>query len=437
MNPTIKFISSLCILPLMTDQIAEFCENCGMSNTSKNKYCQTCGTSLIKNTGTAPQPLEAQPATVQQPAHPSWYIPPVSNEPINPSVQTPVQPTQGSTTGSTIKKTSIFKWIAICCGGAFLVLILIAFIAGMARPIEDAAFHEKKGISLMDSHEFKKALSEFDQTVNLDPKSYWGYVWRGIAQYQLGNYSAAIDNYNIAIGLNQTNKWGYFFRGQANDAQDNSLNAILDYSKAIELDPQYLNSYVKRGTASIWLQNYTSAKLDFTTAIDQDPESTDMVIAQAYVGRGIANFGLNNYNDAALDFTNGLPILLKSPNPNVDDLYSTYVWRGTCYMKLGDDEQAKMDILRINTYYPNYVPSDAYIIQLRDKLIEHYNSGKTSLTTPNNPTETPPTVVTTQITRKVTPTPRDTYKPHQTAPILYPYTYRVTMAPPNNWNERY
>jgi hypothetical protein len=335
----------------MTDQIAEVCENCGMSNTSKNQYCQTCGSSLIKNTGTAPQPFEAQPATIQQPALPSWNIPPVSKEPINPSVQTPVQPTQGSTTGSTAKMISIFKWIAICCGGAFFILILIAFIAGMTGSIPpplppvtptptqeqgiamtngEALAHENNGISLMKSQEFEKALSEFDQEIKLDPQ-----FWRG------------------------------------------------------------------------------------------------------YLYRGTANYMLKNYNDAALDYTKVVDFEKNIPNPKVDVLYSLYVLRGTCYMNLGDDEQAKLDILRINTYYPNYVPSDSYLIQLRDKLIDHYNSGKTSLTTPNNPTETPPTVVTTQITRKVTPTPRDTYKPHQTAPILYPYTYRVTMAPPNNWNERY
>ena len=39
----------------MADQIAEFCGNCGTPNTGRNNFCQKCGKSLIKNTGTAPQ----------------------------------------------------------------------------------------------------------------------------------------------------------------------------------------------------------------------------------------------------------------------------------------------------------------------------------------------------------------------------------------------
>jgi len=55
-NSTIKFIFLPSIPPLVADQIAEFCRNCGMPNTDKNKFCRECGTSLIKNTGTAQQP---------------------------------------------------------------------------------------------------------------------------------------------------------------------------------------------------------------------------------------------------------------------------------------------------------------------------------------------------------------------------------------------
>ena len=374
-------------------------------------------------------------------------------------------------------------WVIFLCGALFLG----ALGMGCVDLKKEAVAHEKNGISLLNSQEYEKALSEFDQAVYLDPQYEMGYVWRGNAQYQLGNYSAAIHNYDIAINLNQTDKWGYLFRGRANHALENYLNATLDYNKAIELDPQFVNAYISRGTANLALKKYTSAKSDYSIAIDQDPDPMDMTIEQAYVGRGIVNYALKNYNDAALDFTKGVNIEKNSPNPSIDELYSTYVWRGTCYMNVGDDQQAKLDMLRMESY-PNYVPSNAYIVQMGEKLKEHYNPAETFPTTPSNPAETIspmpngpfslscqvctiqnnilsckcPTAqgsysstslslpcndpigvmncngqlqcggscqVTTQTTRKVTPTPRDTYKPQTPAPIIHPYTYRPPATP--------
>jgi hypothetical protein len=332
--------------------MAKFCSECGKPVLREGSpFCPECGAKIPSAPPIEQKPV-IQPVTAQQPAHPSWYIPPVN--PASTSVQTPAQQPQGSMTESpkTVTASNTFKtagkWIAICGGGAVLVLILATFIVGMAgsnpQPLPTVAptpsqeqgitttnvkalAHEQDGISFMNSKEYEKALSEFDQ--------------------------------------------------------------------AIELDPQFLN---------------------------------------AYIDRGGANFMLKNYNGAALDFTKAIDIEKNSPNPSVEALYSLYVLRGTSYMFEGDDPQAKLDIMRIETYYPDYVPSDENIVQLRDKLIEHYNPGKTFPTTPNNPTETSPTMVNDQTTKRVTPTPRDTYKPYTTAPIIHPYTYRPE---PTQWDRHF
>jgi len=39
----------------MSEDVSDYCGNCGTPNTGKKKFCQNCGTSLINITGTGPQ----------------------------------------------------------------------------------------------------------------------------------------------------------------------------------------------------------------------------------------------------------------------------------------------------------------------------------------------------------------------------------------------
>ena len=84
--------------------MAKFCSECGKPILREGSpFCSECGAKLPDTTPIEQSPA-IPPAAVQQPAHPSWYIPPVSKEPINPSIQTSIKPTQGPTTERTAKQ---------------------------------------------------------------------------------------------------------------------------------------------------------------------------------------------------------------------------------------------------------------------------------------------------------------------------------------------
>ena len=52
--------------------------------------------------------------------------------------------------------------------------------------------HYNQGVSLYDSGEYQKAIDEFSQTIELDPKYVWAYNNRGTSYLKLGQYERYI-----------------------------------------------------------------------------------------------------------------------------------------------------------------------------------------------------------------------------------------------------
>jgi hypothetical protein len=106
------------------------CPNCG-ENTPDDKFCEHCGIALPV-TSAADQLPVSQPAPIQQPVQPVWYIPPPTNKETEiAAVHTSAQQPQGSATERTTKKRSTVEWVAIC-GGVIILLIIIVSIIGYA-----------------------------------------------------------------------------------------------------------------------------------------------------------------------------------------------------------------------------------------------------------------------------------------------------------------
>jgi hypothetical protein len=105
------------------------CPNCG-ENTPDDKFCEHCGIALPV-TSAADQLPVSQPAPIQQPVQPVWYIPPTKMEKEIAAVHTSAQQPQGAATERTTKKRSTVEWVAIC-GGVIILLIVIVSIIGYA-----------------------------------------------------------------------------------------------------------------------------------------------------------------------------------------------------------------------------------------------------------------------------------------------------------------
>jgi tetratricopeptide (TPR) repeat protein len=93
-----------------------------------------------------------------------------------------------------------------------------------------------------------RAIADYDEAIQLDPKNARAYNNRGIAYHAKGNNDRAIADYDEAIRVDPKYAFAYFTRGLAYHAKGNNDRAIADYDEAIRLDPKYAFAYTTVAT---------------------------------------------------------------------------------------------------------------------------------------------------------------------------------------------
>jgi tetratricopeptide (TPR) repeat protein len=88
------------------------------------------------------------------------------------------------------------------------------------------------------------------------------YSQRGIAYYDKGDYDRAVADYTEAIQFDPKRVSTYYNRGLAYQDKGDYDRALADYGDAIRLDPKDTDAYKKRCNAAIQLGNYNAAVAD-------------------------------------------------------------------------------------------------------------------------------------------------------------------------------
>ena len=97
--------------------------------------------------------------------------------------------------------------------------------------------------------DFDRAIADYNQAIQLDPKYGVAYTNRGSALGSKGNFDRAIADFDQAIQLDPKDADAYYSRGRAWSGKGDLDRAIADYNQAIQLNPKYGNAYVNRGSA--------------------------------------------------------------------------------------------------------------------------------------------------------------------------------------------
>ena len=140
--------------------------------------------------------------------------------------------------------------------------------------VMDACY--KRGISLVRNKNYKVAILNFNQLIQINFNSAEVYYNRGIAYAELGEYHQAIEDYTKAIEMNQ--QWAdlYNYRGNAYYKLENYGMAMADYDRAINI-------------LQLSVGNITENFLDDDEGIfDFDVDSNEQMLAS-----GISNNSIN------------------------------------------------------------------------------------------------------------------------------------------------
>ena len=114
--------------------------------------------------------------------------------------------------------------------------------------------------------------SYYFQATSLMPVSSDDHAYRGIAWMHLGDYKRAVVDYDISIDIDPGNSLAYTYRGVNYMKLNDIESAIKDFETAIEISPEYALAYFNRGRAYEQLQEYDAAISDYEKALEIDPE---------------------------------------------------------------------------------------------------------------------------------------------------------------------
>jgi lipoprotein NlpI len=118
----------------------------------------------------------------------------------------------------------------------------------------------------LNRQDFKGAIADFDQAIQLDPKLAMAYDGRGNARQALGDKQGAISDLDQAIRLDPKLATAYHNRGFILYQLGDKQGAITDLDQAIRLDPKFAKSYNGRGVIRYELGNKQGAIADFQEA---------------------------------------------------------------------------------------------------------------------------------------------------------------------------
>ncbi|NJL43622.1 MAG: tetratricopeptide repeat protein, partial [Pseudanabaena sp. SU_2_4] len=108
---------------------------------------------------------------------------------------------------------------------------------GHNRSISLGATWVAQGASKYEADDYKGAIADFTQAIELDNLHVEAYLQRGQAYTNLGKYQQAIDDYSKAIELRPNSAKAYNYRGNAYRELGECKIAIADYDRSLTIDP--------------------------------------------------------------------------------------------------------------------------------------------------------------------------------------------------------
>lgn len=199
----------------------------------------------------------------------------------------------------------------------------------------------KQGINM----NFEEAIGSFENAIELNPLFAEAFLYKGLAEIEMGNYQQALKDFTITIELDpEFSDQAHYFRGLTRYFMEEYDIAIEDFSVAIRMNPDFVSFY-QRGRANLELGEYRRALQDFDIAIRLKEGFNE-----AYLYRGISLYYLKEYEDAMED--------LEIAKAELPDNAEAHYYSGLVRLQIKNSYVAIEDLDRAIELNPKL--SDAY-----------------------------------------------------------------------------
>ena len=167
-----------------------------------------------------------------------------------------------------------------------------------------------------------KAMQDYNDAINLDPKNAGTYVNRALELARGGDYEAAMKDYAMAIALNPRQWQAYFNRAAELKHSGKLREAVADLSQVMNLNPEFVGAYVNRGSIYVRQGELDKAIADYSDALQRDSNLTDI-----YISRAELFVRKKKYQQAVSDLQTAVQMKTKRPEAALNSL----AWlRATC-----------------------------------------------------------------------------------------------------------
>ena len=106
---------------------------------------------------------------------------------------------------------------------------------------EEDAFDN--GLKLIGQQRYEEAIQAFSTAIEIIPRDYQAYNYRGVAWALMGKYDKALADYNKALEIRPRYAEAYNNRGFARTENGDLSNALNDYARALEINPFFVDAY--------------------------------------------------------------------------------------------------------------------------------------------------------------------------------------------------
>ena len=158
-------------------------------------------------------------------------------------------------------------------------------------------FYYNRGITKNKLKDYTSAIIDFDSAIELYNNDYNIYFGRGNAKYEINDLYGAIKDYDRVIELNNKFYEAFFNRGMIKSEIKDYSDAIDDFKKIIDINKNNFKIYFFLGNLYSEIKDYYSAIDNYTKALELNNK-----FLEGYYKRGIAKKEINYYYEAISDF---------------------------------------------------------------------------------------------------------------------------------------
>jgi tetratricopeptide (TPR) repeat protein len=230
-------------------------------------------------------------------------------------------------------------------GFSLLFTIVVIAQPPSAEQMEKAREHFNKGVQHGINYAYQDAVDEFNKAIELNALFAEAFLYKGLAEIELGDYTQALKDLTITIELDPAHSdQAHYFRGLTKYHMEDFTGAIDDLTIAIKMNPDFVAFY-QRGKANLKLGEYRRSLQDFEISLRLQPD-----FYEAYLYRGINLYYLDKFDDSIED--------LEIAKKNLPGNAMAFYYSGLARNRVRNSYVAIEDLNRAIELDPNY--SSAY-----------------------------------------------------------------------------